>query len=299
MTRAQANGLLLLAALIWGTTFVAQQWAMKDVGPYLYTGTRFLLGALIVLPWAWREWRHTRQRGVQLAHRDGWTWTGLGLLLFGGVTLQQVGIGSTTVTNAGFLTTLYVPLVPLLAWVLHRHRPHRLTWPAVAGSLAGAYLLAGGEWTGLTEGDWLILLSTVFWGLHVIYVGRLASHKGTPLLVATAQFLVCGVLSMALAWHQEPIHWSGLQASLPSILYGGVLSVGIAYTLQVVAQEHTRAADAAVLLSSETLFAGLAGAWVLGETLAPGQLAGYALMLASIVAVQVLPLYWATPTRRD
>ena len=291
MSRLQANFLLLIAALIWGTTFVAQQVVLDNLGPFLYTGLRFLLGALIIVPMALREYVRLADREIRLDGADWLAGISLGGLLFGGIILQQIGIGETTVTNAGFLTALYVPLVPLLAWLLHRHRPHWLTWPAVSCSLFGTWLLAGGELNELSSGDWWVIASTFFWGLHVLYVGRVAARKGTPILVALTQFLVCGSLALIWGLLTEPLSGERLLAALPAILYGGVLSVGVGFTLQVVAQRHTGAADAAVLLSSETLFAGLAGALVLGERLAPLQLAGCALIFTSILAVQLLPLW--------
>ena len=293
MSRIQANFLLLIAALIWGTTFVAQQVVLDNIGPFLYTGLRFLLGALIILPMALREYGRLKDRGIRLDRIDGLGWGALGTLLFCGIILQQIGIGATTVTNAGFLTALYVPLVPLLAWIIHRQAPHLSTWPAVAGSLAGTWLLAGGKLDALSEGDLWVIASTIFWGLHVLYVGRIASRKGTPILVAFTQFVVCGVFALVWGLIAEPVSLSGLTAAMPAILYGGILSVGVGFTLQVVAQRHTRAADAAVLLSAETLFAGIAGAMVLGERLNTLQLSGCALIFISILAVQLLPL-WLT-----
>lgn len=291
MSRTQANLLMLLAALIWGTTFVAQQLGMRAVGPFTYTGVRFLLGALVIAPLAWREYAQLRARGIRLGRRDLLSWSGIGLLLTGGALLQQIGIVSTTVSNAGFLTALYVPLVPLLGWLLHRHLPHWSLWPAAAGSVAGTYLLGGGELSALSVGDLWIIASTLFWAGHVLYVGRVAAQKGAPLLLACTQFVVCGILSLGLAVATEPISLSGLVAGLPSILYGGVLSVGIAFTLQVVAQRYSHATDAAILLSSEVLFAAFAGALYLGERLEPMQMAGGGLIFASILLVQLLPLW--------
>ena len=290
MSRTLANTLLLITALIWGSTFVAQQLGMNYVGPLTYTGARFLIGALVVAPFALREWRQLRARGVELTRRDLQAWTGLGGLLFLGAIFQQVGVGGTTVSNAGFLTTLYVPMVPLLGWLVERHRPHPSVWPATLGTVVGTFMLSGGSFAALTPGDGWVILSTFFWAAHVLWIGPVAAHKGTPMLVAWAQFVVCGVLATACAALAEPITASGLHAGLPAILYGGLLSVGIAFTLQVVAQRHTRAADAAILLSSEIVFAALAAAVYLGERLNALQMAGGALIFACIVAVQVLPM---------
>ncbi len=289
MSRGRANVLLLVAALIWGTTFVAQQLGMAGVGPLMFTGVRFLLGALVVLPLALREFARLADRGIRLEGSDLLAASGLGVLLCLGVVLQQIGIAGTSVSNAGFLTALYVPLVPLLGWVIHRQIPHLSLWPVALGCLIGTFLLGGGTYTGFNAGDFWVISSTLFWAAHVLWVGRVAARKGTPILVAFTQFVVCGLLATGAGLALETTTLTGLQTALPTILYGGLLSVGIGFTLQVVAQRHSRPAEAAILLSSEVLFAALAGALYLGERLAPIQLAGGLLIFACIVGVQVLP----------
>lgn len=291
MSRGIANSLMLLTALIWGTTFVAQQVSMASVGPLTYTGARFLIGALFILPLAAREWARLARRGIVVDRSDLLAWGGLGALLFFGVVFQQIGIIDTSVTNAGFLTALYVPLVPMLAWLVDRERPRLSVWPAALGSLVGTFLLSGGRFESLGGGDYWVIASTLFWAAHVLWVGRIAARKGTPIMVAFTQFMVCGGAATILAPLCEPVTGAGLVAALPEILYGGLLSVGVAYTLQVIAQRHTRPADAAILLSSEILFAAIAGALYLGERLSAIQLVGGLLIFACIVAIQVLPLF--------
>jgi drug/metabolite transporter (DMT)-like permease len=290
MSRGVANALMLITALIWGTTFVAQQLGMANVGPLTYTGARFLIGALFILPLAAREYRRLTRRGVSLGRDDLLAWSGLGLLLFLGAAFQQIGIAGTSVSNAGFLTALYVPLVPILALLVGGERPHPAVWPATLGCFFGTFLLSGGKLDALNGGDLWVIASTVFWAAHVLWVGRIAARKGTPILVACGQFVVCGVLASCLAWLQEPVTAVGLNAALPSILYGGLLSVGIGFTLQVVAQRHTRPADAAILLSSEILFAAISGVLYLDERLSAIQITGGAVIFACMVAVQVLPM---------
>lgn len=288
MSRGGANALLLVVSLIWGTTFVAQQLGMAHVGPLIYTGVRFLLGALIVLPLALREHARLFDRGVRLERNDLLAAGGLGVLLCLGVVFQQIGIAGTTVSNAGFLTALYVPLVPLLGWLVDRVPPARMLWPAAIGCFVGTFLLGGGTISGFNDGDLWIIASTVFWAAHVLWVGRVAARKHNPVSVAFIQFVVCGLLSTGVGLVMETTTLTGLWNALPAILYGGLLSVGIGYTLQVIAQRHTGPTEAAILLSAEILFAALAGALYLGERLAPIQLAGGLLIFACIVGVQTL-----------
>lgn len=295
MRRAQANGLLLVTALIWGTAFVAQQTGMRDLGPFAFTGARFLFGALMVAPLALWELRRLARRGVFLDARDLLASALLGAVLFLGAALQQIGIMSTTVSNAGFLTALYVPLVPIAGALLLRERSHWSVWPASLGCLAGTYLLGGGSLSALSAGDLWVIASALFWAAHVMLVGRVAARRGASITVAMLQFLVVGAFGMAAGLAVEDVSAAALERALPSIAYAGILSVGVGFTLQVVAQRHTRAADAAILLSCETLFAALAGRLALGETMTAGQMAGGVLIFACVLAVQILPLW---PARR-
>lgn len=291
MSRARADLILLLVALIWGSAFVAQNLGMQAVGPFTFTGSRFLLGALVVSPFALREYARLRSAGVRFDLHDLLSWIGLGSLLFFGAAFQQIGIISTSVTNASFFTSLYTPLVPLLGWLLFRHAPHWSVWPAALACLAGTFLLGGGELSMLNRGDLWVILSAVFWGGHVLLVGQVAMRKGAPLIVAVAQFIVCGLLASGWALHAESVSLAGLADGAASIAYAGVFSVGIAFTLQVVAQRHTHAADSAILLSSETLFGALAGALWLGETMNAVRLCGAALIFGAIMAVQLVPMW--------
>lgn len=293
MKRAHANGLLLVAALIWGTAFVAQQTGMRDVGPFVFTGSRFLFGAVIVAPLALWELRRLGRRGIFMDARDLLASAVLGGVLFLGAALQQIGIMSTTVSNAGFLTALYVPLVPIAGALLLRERSHWSVWPASLGCLAGTYLLGGGSLSALSVGDLWVIASALFWAAHVMLVGRVAARKGASVTVAMLQFVVVGVLGVAVGLAVEDVSVGALERALPSIAYAGILSVGVGFTLQVVAQRHTPAADAAILLSCETLFAALAGRLALGETMTPAQMSGGGLIFACVLAVQILPLWRA------
>ena len=290
LSRLQSGAVLLLAALIWGSAFVGQAWGMAGVGPLTFTGVRFLLGALVVLPLAWRERRALAAAGHGFGRREA-AWVALlGALLCTGVVLQQIGLVSTSVTNAGFLTALYVALVPFLAWLFQRQLPHWSVWPAAAGCLVGTWLLTGASASSFVVGDLWVLASALPWAVHVLLVGQVANRLRGAYGLACGQFVVCGVLAMILGAATEPITLEGLRTAAGAIAYTGVLSVGVGFTLQVVGQRHAHPADAAIILSSETVFAALFGAWLMGDRLSTAGLAGCALILGCILLVQVLPL---------
>ena len=293
LTRSRSNLLLLLVALIWGSAFVAQAIGTRSLGSFMFTGLRFALGALVVAPFAWREWRELRARNRQPRGRDIAHIAGLGTLLFLGSAMQQVGMLTTTVTNAGFLTALYIPLVPVLAWLALRQAPHWTTWVAAAGCVAGSWLLTGGG--GLSDfktGDWWVIASSLPWAAHVMLVGRAANRLHGAMLVACGQFIACSVLALVLGIALEPVSAHGAWQALGAIAYTGILSVGLGFTLQVVAQRHTRAADSAIVLSSETVFAAAFGAAFMGDRIGPSGLAGCALILAGVLVVQLQPIVW-------
>lgn len=290
LSRSSANLLLMLVAVIWGSAFVPQSHGMANVGPMTFTGVRFLIGALVVSPLMWFEWRRFQRETKSLQRMDGLKIAGLGSLLLVGAALQQIGIVNTTVTNAGVLTALYVPLVPLLGWLLWRQLPHWSVWIGALACIVGAYLLSGSKILTFGAGDLWILASTLPWALHVLMIGRVADRMGAPFLVAGGQFVMCGALALlwALAW--EPVSWTGLHAAAWPLAYTGIFSVGIAFTVQVVAQRHAHAADAAIVLSSETLFAALFGYLLMGDRLNAAGLVGCTLIIVSMMGVQLLPL---------
>ncbi|SEL60830.1 Permease of the drug/metabolite transporter (DMT) superfamily [Roseateles sp. YR242] len=288
MSRIQANLLLTLIAMIWGSAFVAQAHGMEHLGPMMFTGVRFLIGALVVLPLIVRE---RRAPGAKVLTRgDGWKIIGLGVLLTLGAALQQIGIQSTTVTNAGFLTALYVPLVPLLGWLLLRHWPHWSVWPGALACLVGAFLLSGAHELNIGLGDAWVMASALPWAIHVLLIGVVADRMNSPYTVAGGQFLCCGLLGLAWGLGFETWSWEGLQSAAWPLLYTGVLSVGVAFTAQVVAQRYAHAADAAIILSSETLFTAGFGYVLMGDRLSPSGLLGCGLILGAMLFIQLLPM---------
>lgn len=286
MTRLQANFLMLLAGVLWGMGFVAQSTAMAHIGPLLFIGLRFVAATLSVLPFAFLE---ARKAEVPIDGRAWLAFTITGLFLFAGMAAQQFGLLTASVTNSGFLTGLYVVFVPFLSVVLFRLFPHPVVWPAAMAALAGIWMLSGGAISGLTTGDWLTILSAVFFALQVILIGQYASKTGRPVLLAVMQFTVCAALGLLGALALESIDGAAIWRAMPAILFSGIFSGGFAFTLQAVAQRYTPPSQAAILLASEAIFAAIFAAWLLGERIGPLGIAGCALIFAAIVAVEAIP----------
>lgn len=283
----RADLLMLITAIIWGSAFVAQTSGMDHIGPFLYSGLRFALGSLCLLPLVLRSNRCGARPEPFLTRSllAGGVLMGLALAL--GINLQQVGLMFTSVTNAGFITGLYVIVVPLLG-LLIGHKTGLGTWLGAILAVVGMFLLSVGDGFKVASGDWLQLIGAFVWGAHVILVGLFASRHD-PIRLAFLQFATCSVVSLILAIGFEPLHWDAILAAGPAILYGGVIAVGIGYTLQVVAQKDAIASHAAIILSLEAVFAAIAGAWLLDESL---QLRGYfgcALMLTGMLVAQLWP----------
>jgi drug/metabolite transporter (DMT)-like permease len=294
MTRATADILLLSIAAIWGAAFVGQATAMAHMGPFTFTGERFLLAALAVLPFAIREGRTTRR---PIPRRRALALIGIGAVFFGGSASQQVGLLTTSVTNAGFLTALYVVMVPALTIAGMRLWPrfqapvdfHGLVWPAAALSLLGTFLLGGGRIDGLNGGDGLVILGAIFWAIQILALGALAIDLGRPVTIALMQYAVTAVLGLGAGFAFESPSVEAAISIWPTLVYTGVISGGLAFTLQAVAQAHTPPADAAILVSMEGLFAALFGALLLGERLPPIGWMGAGLLIAAALLVQLGP----------
>lgn len=275
--------------MIWGSSFVVQQVGTGQLGTVSFTGARFLVGGLVVLPFAYRQFRTSCREKCRLpGNIYGMLITGA--TLFIAAALQQHGILRTTVTNSGFLTGLYVPLVPVLGLLLLKRRVHFAIWPASLCSFLGTCILSGAKDVAIAVGDLWVISSTFFWAGHVILVGIMASRTQAPLVVAVVQFFTAGLIGIVLGIVLESPSFADISGAFWGICYIGIFSVGAAFTLQVVGQRYTQAADAAIILSSETLFATIGGMIFLGERLNLFQLSGASLILLSILAVELLPL---------
>ncbi len=279
MTHRQAHALLLLTSVIWGFAFVPQRIVAAHLGACACNGTRFLLGSLLVAVAA---------RWLSPGGAGKWPWREgaiLGVALFGGAALQQIGLAETTAGKAGFITGLYVVIVPLFGLLLGQMP----TWSAWAGAVLavfGTWFLSVNEDFSVSRGDLFELAGAVVWAVHVQLTGRYA-RRVDPVRLAALQFLMCAVLSLVAAALFERNDWGALRSSIPSLLYLGVLSVGVGYTLQVVAQRYAEPTPSAIILSLEALFSAVGGAVILGESLGGRGIFGAALMLSGMMLAQL------------
>lgn len=288
--------MLLLAAILWGAAFVAQRAAMEHLGPLTFNAIRFAIGTLALLPFVAAR-SHLINGNVpealknQAEKQPSYLLVGMiaGLVLFVAATLQQAGMVYTTASKAGFITGLYVPLVPVFG-LLIGERTHAATWTGAVLAIIGLYLLSiNGPLGTINRGDALVIACAIVYAFHVLLIGRIAPHRD-PLVLAAIQFAVVAVASCFAASYRETVTLPQLRAAALAILYGGLISVAIAYTLQVVGQRHAPPAHAALVLSLETVFAAAAGYCLLGERLGSRELCGAALMLGGMLLSQLARL---------
>ena len=277
--------LLLLAAFVWGTAFVAQREGMKYIGPFTYNAIRFAMGGFVLLPMILKK---RASKTAQPVNRHFW-FSGLiaGLLLFGGTSFQQVGLQYTTAGKAGFITGLYVVLVPFVSLFLGQ-RYRKSVWYAAVLSLVGMALLGLDPQEELlfSKGDMLILICAIFWALHVLSIEKLVGGC-EPVYLACCQFLICAFLSLILALKFEEQSWSAIKDAAIPLAYGGLMSVGLGFTLQVFAQKNAPAAHVAIIMSLEAVFAVVAGWLILDESMGLRAIAGCVLMLVGMILVQL------------
>ncbi len=286
MSRFSATLLLILATAIWGFAFIAQKSAMDSMEPLTFIGARYLLGGLVVAPLAWQEYK---KRGIRISQKEWAIILFLSVNFFIGSWLQQWGLVSTSVTNAGFLTGLYVFFVPLILLIIFKTKPHNIVWLCVPLAMGGLFLLTGGSLEKINFGDWLVILSAVFWAMHVLGLGYAARMSKLPLVVSCLPFLFAGLFSSAGAIVFESPTISGISAGWIEIVYAGVFSTAVAFTLQAVGQMHVPPANAAIILSGESMFAAIGGAIFMGDRLLLVGYFGAFLIFLSIILVESVP----------
>lgn len=280
--------LLLVAAVIWGSAFVAQRYGAEAMAPASFTAVRHALGAFVLLVVVaafdrgarrTRTDRSSRWRAVLLPGM------GVGVALSGGSLLQQAGLEYTTAGNAGFITGLYMVFIPVASWILFKQRAGRWTWVGVVLGLAGLYLLSVRDGVHVNLGDVLVLGCAFFWTGHILALERLGALDSFRLCVV--QFATCAVVSLVVALIVEPTPLTGIVAAAGPLAYAALLSTGVGFTLQVVGQKDAPASYASLIMALEAVFAAIGGAVVLGERLDARALAGCGLMLAAVIIAQL------------
>ena len=284
--RLRGNLFLLTAAFIWGTTFVAQMVGMDALGPFSYAAARYFLGflSLSAIYYFFRGERERRRK--QGLYFSGWkAGLGAGAVMFVATSLQQVSMLYTTVGKAAFITSLYIVLVPIIAVLLKQHIRWQ-NWLGAALAVTGLYFLCMNEEFSLNFGDMLLLISSVFWSGHILFIDHFAGEVDA-IELSTAQIAVCTIFSLfpALIWEEPSL--SALTAAWWPIFYGGVMSAGIAFTLQIIGQSYAEPSHAAIIMSFEAIFGALAGWAILGEAMTAREIGGCVLMAAGMIVTQL------------
>lgn len=278
LTRLQADLLLLLTAAVWGSGFIAQRVAAPSLSIYFFNGGRFLLGAILLLPLIrFKLTINSKDRlGVALA----------GFLLFAAGAFQQAGMQTTSAGNAGFITGLYVVFVPIFLFIIWREKQNLNVWFAAILAVFGMFLLSSNGVFQISRGDFLEFIGAILWAFHVIVVSRSIRHVH-PLHFAVGQFLICATLNLVTGFIIEPASIQLIPTLWWTIIYNGVASVAIGFTLQGIGQKHAPPTDAALILSMESVFAAVLGYLFLHEKFSTVQLIGCLLVMAAIILAQI------------
>ncbi len=281
-----ANLMLLVTAAIWGFAFVAQRVAMDHMGPFFFNGVRFLLGAMSLLPLIWFFSRKKTVATTTAAKTSVWLAGGVaGTILFIAAALQQVGLLHTTAAKAGFITGLYMILVPFLGLFL-RHVTGLNAWLGAGIALVGLYLLSINADFTMSKGDFLMFIGAIFWACHILWIDFIG-RRVNALQLSAVQFLSCGGLSMLVAFRLETLSLSSVFLAWESVLFASFISVGVAYTLQVIAQKKAKPTHAAIIMSMEAVFAAMGGVMFLDESLPMRGWIGCALMMTGMLLSQI------------
>lgn len=291
MSRSLAVLLLIVCTMLWGLAFLFQKGAMAHMGPLVFTAIRYTIGTLLVLPLAIPEYRRQIAIIGRITPRQWQQIVVLLLSFFAGVWAQQAALQTTTVTNGGFLTALYVIFTPIVTFVMARIRPHPIVYLGAPMALVGIYLLTGANLGAFTLGDGLLVVCAVSWAIQIAVLAPLVQETGMPVTMSAACFAATAVLATIGTPILEHPTLEAVSAGWIEILYTGIGSTAIAFTLQAIGQQYVPSANAAIILSAESLFAALAGAVALGERLPPLGYLGAALIFVAIVLVEAIPAW--------
>jgi len=281
----------LLCTFIWGTTFIAQDTGMDDIGPFTFNAVRFLVGFLAIVPLAIlfeikkfkSEFRSDIKTFATLSFL-------IGISLFLGSALQQVALLYTDVANAAFFTIFYVPMVPIIIFLFGKKSIHWSVWPSVVLCLIGGYLLTNFYDATVRLGDSLVLLGALFWSTHIIFTGMIITKYNLPLTIGAIQTLIVALFSFIVGVTYEEFIYYNILKEIDSILYAGILSGGLAFVLQIYAQRNITPAPAAIIFSLEGVFATVAAWFLLNQILGINNLLGCFFILCGVLLSQLLPL---------
>jgi drug/metabolite transporter (DMT)-like permease len=281
----------LLCTFIWGTTFIAQDTGMDDIGPFTFNSVRFFVGFLAIVPLALmfeakklkKEFRFDTKTFVILSFL-------IGLSLFLGSALQQVALLYTDVANAAFFTIFYVPMVPIIIFIFKKDFLHWSVWPSVILCLIGGYLLTNFQDATVRLGDTLVVLGALFWSAHIIFTGMIVKKYNLPLTIGAIQTLLVALFSFIIGLFSEEFVIDNILNEIDSILYAGILSGGFAFVLQIYAQRNITPAPAAIIFSLEGVFATIAAWFLLNQILGINNLLGCFFILSGVLLSQLVPL---------
>ena len=283
---------LIACTLIWGTTFIAQDAGMDNIGPFTFNSVRFFVGFLTVLPFVFlfekkkikHQIKNNRNQFIKLI-------LPVGIFLFLGCIFQQVSLLYTDVANSAFFTIFYVPLVPIIVYFLFSEKPHWSIWPSVLACITGGYFLSDFNNSEVRLGDALVLIGALFWALHIIYIGKIIERFDVPFFIALMQNLIVAILSFLLVMLFEEINFSKIKLETIEILYAGILSGGAAFALQLFGQRNISAAPAAIVMSLEGAIAAISAWIILNQILGISNIIGCILILFGVLFSQLLPIY--------
>ena len=290
MTKSFSLICALIITFIWGTAFIAQDTGMDNIGPLTFNAARFFVGFFTILPFALIFERKKIFTEIQLNRKKFFKYLYImGISLFLGTSLQQAALQYTNVANAAFFTVFYVPLVPILLFFIYSQKVHWSIWPSIGLCIYGVYLLSNFSDSEIMKGDALVILCSIFWALHIIFAGKFMETFDIPIFYAALQGLLVATLSVISSYIFEDIIISNILLESYSIIYAGVLSGGIAFTLQMFAQKNIEEAPAAIIYSLEGVFAAIAAWIILEQILNINNIVGCFLILIAVIFSQLAP----------
>jgi len=290
MTKSASLFCALITTFIWGTAFIAQDTGMDNIGPLTFNCSRFLVGFIFMLPIALIIERKKIISEININRKLFFKYyMFMGVSLFLGTSLQQAALQYTNIANAAFFTVFYVPIVPILLFIFYKIKVHWSIWPSIVMCIIGVYLLSNFSDFQIMLGDALVILCSLFWALHIIFAGKFMKKFDLPIFYASLQSIFVFLLSMIAALIFEEIDIQKILLEYSSILYAGILSGGVAFTLQMYAQKNIDEAPAAIIYSLEGVFAALAGWIILNQILNLNNIIGCLLILLAVILSQIAP----------